>query len=85
MVKEFTTLERVRMKTPKQKPKTAYNMITLYVRGDRDFANFLKSQAALAGLPLADFMRETIDYAIGNSSSTFFAERGKCINRSGND
>lgn len=72
------------MTTPKQNPKTAYNMITVYVRGDRDFAKFLKAKAAMAGMPLADFMRETIDYAIGNGDTIFFATGGNDKNRNGN-
>lgn len=60
-------------------------MITLYARGDRNFAQTLKSRAALAGMPLADYVREKLDYAIANDESIFFASRGSDVNRNGND
>ena len=72
------------MTNPKQEPKSAYNLIPVFIRGDREFINQLKSKAALAGIPLADFMRESIDYAIDNGVSTFFTSRGTDDNRNGN-
>lgn len=71
------------MAIPKQEPKSAYNLIPVFIRGDREFINQLKSKAALAGIPLADFMRESIDYAIANDAESFFASRGTDQNRKG--
>lgn len=72
------------MKTPQQKPKSEYNVTTLYVRGDRKYINQLKSRAANADLPLADYVREKLDKAIGCEDSSFFGQGGNDPNQSGN-
>lgn len=69
------------MATPKQEPKSAYSLIPVFIRGDREFINQLKSYAALAGIPLADFMHESINYAIDNGVQNFFAKRGSDVNQ----
>jgi hypothetical protein len=72
------------MKTPQQKPKSEYNVIPVYVRGDRKFINQLKSRAANADLPLADYVREKLDKAIACEESNFFGQGGNESNQSGN-
>lgn len=72
------------MKTPQQKPKSEYNVIPVYVRGDRKFINQLKSRAANADLPLADYVREKLDKAIACDDNSFFESGGNDINQSGN-
>jgi hypothetical protein len=84
MVKVFTNVERVTMKNPQQKPKSEYNVIPIYVRGDRKYINQLKSRAATADLPLADYVREKLDKAIGCEDNSFFDSRGNDTNQSGN-
>lgn len=84
MVSTFTILERVTVKTPQQKPKSDYNVIPVYVRGDRKFVNQLKSRAASADKALADYVREKLDKAIACDDNLFFESDGKDANQSGN-
>ena len=67
----------------KQKPKSAYNIIPVFIRGDRKFVDGLKSKAALAGIPLADYVRESLDYAIANIDTSFFVSCGSDKNQKG--
>lgn len=68
------------MATPKQEPKSAYSLIPVFIRGDRDYVDTLKSKAAAAHMPLADYLRKSADYAIANEESIFFADRGTVVN-----
>lgn len=72
------------MKNPKQKPKSDYNLIPINIRGDRQFVNRLKSVAARVDMPIADYVREKLENAIGQDESVFFASRGSGDNRNGN-
>jgi hypothetical protein len=72
------------MKTTKPKPLSDYNLITVYVRGDKKFARVLKSKAALTGQPLADCVREWLEFAIDNADASFCESGGNDTTRSGN-
>lgn len=67
----------------KQKPKSDYNVVSIYVRGDRKYVNQLKSLAANADKPLADYVREMLDCAIACKDNSFFEQGGKPNNQSG--
>lgn len=64
------------MTPDKQKPKSEYNVIAVYVRGDREYIDDLKSKAASAHKPLADFIRDNLDKAIACPHESFFEEGG---------
>lgn len=72
------------MPPQEQKPKSEYNMMPVYVRGDRKYINRLKSLAANADLPLADYIREKLDKAITCDETNFFGNTGSDLNRTGN-
>lgn len=64
------------MNSPNTKSKADYNVISVYVRGDRDYVYELKRRANAARKPLADYIREQLD-------SSFFANTGKPVNHDG--
>lgn len=65
------------------KSKSDYNIIQVHLRGDRKYVNYLKSRANNADKPLADYLREMIDNAIGCQDNSFFESCGKQDNQSG--
>lgn len=73
------------MTAPKPKSKSEYNMIPVYVRGDRKYINQLKANAASADMPLADYVREKLDFAIDQEGDIFFESSGKCCDHNGKD
>lgn len=72
------------MSPRKQKNKAEYNVVPVYVRGNRQYVNQLKSRAATADMPLSDYLREKLDKAIACEDNSFFDESGKPSNQSGN-
>ncbi len=65
------------MRTPKEpKSKADYNLIQVHVRGDSNFVNQMKAEAALANMPLADYLRWKLE-------QKNFTQRGKKSNQSG--
>lgn len=72
------------MSSRKQKPKVEYNVIPVYVRGNRKYVNNLKSRAATANMPLSDYLREKLDKAIECEDNSLFDSRGNDANQSGN-
>lgn len=61
---------------PKQKSKTKseYGVLPLWVRADRMYVNQLKAKAAIADMPLADYIRYQLDVAKENNSGSCNAE-----------
>lgn len=72
------------MRNQKQEHKSVYNLMPVFIRGDRNYIAILKSKAALAQMPLADYLRKSADYAIANGESIFFDDDGSDKNRNGN-
>lgn len=72
------------MKPGNRKTKSDYNFIPINVRGDRKYLNNLKSRAADADKPLADYVREKLDKAIACDDNSFFESRGNDTYRDGN-
>ena len=72
------------MSPQNKKAKSEYNVIAVYVRGDRDYVDQLKSRAAIAHMPLSDFIRDSLDKAIACDDSVFFTQSGKDHNQGGN-
>jgi hypothetical protein len=77
----LTVSERVTMP---QRPKSDYNIIPINVRGDKRYVNDLKARAARVNVPLADYARKCLDYAIDNEQSIFFADSGNSGDQNGN-
>ena len=71
------------MKTPEKKTKADYNFTPVHIRGDRKYVNSLKSNAAQAGISLADYIRECLDYAQEGHAPSFFFNDGTRVNQSG--
>lgn len=72
------------MRNSKQEHKSVYNLMPVFIRGDRNYIDTLKAKAALAHMPLADYLRKSADYAIANGDAIFFDESGSDVNRNGN-
>lgn len=71
------------MSPQNKKQKAEYGVIAVYLRGDRDYVDQLKSRAAIAHKPLSDFIRDNLDKAIACDDSIFFADSGKDRNQGG--
>lgn len=67
------------------KTKTDYGVIPLWVRADRKYVNRLKAGASLADMPLADYVRECLDFATEHKSNSFVANTGNNCSQNGSD
>lgn len=67
------------------KSKSEYRVMPLWVRANRKDVNRWKANASLASMPLADYIRNCVDFAIEHRAGSFAAECGNNCNHNGSD